>query len=172
VVKHHFKLGPECDDADFHVAAHHCAPLLTRRNYEGSTGTRVSRKFKTLLTKLEAASCCCSMEEPINNFESCMKRAGVSIPKMDKRRLLLTQGPTNTSSSVRSYFEGLWRACGPSPAANPRGRKPRTIGSSRGSGIGVSTSVLPCPPISILSWPNSLGFHLPNLHKRQTSQVQ
>jgi hypothetical protein len=106
VVKHHFKLGPEYDDTDFHVAAHHWAPLLIRRNYEGSKGTRVSRQFKTLLTKLEAASYCCSMEEPINNFESCMKRAGISIPKMDKRRLLLAQGP-NTLSSVRSYFEGI-----------------------------------------------------------------
>jgi hypothetical protein len=93
VVKHHFKLGPEHDDTDFHIAAHHWAPLLMRRNYEGSTGTRVSPQFRTLLTKLEATSCCCSMEEPINNFESCVKRAGVSISKMDKRRLLLTQGP-------------------------------------------------------------------------------
>jgi hypothetical protein len=204
-------MGPEYDDTDFHVAAHHWAPLLIRRNYEGSKGTRVSRQFKTLLTKLEATSCCCSiMEEPINNFESCMKRAGISIPKMDKRRLLLAQGPTNTLSSVRSYFEGISgesyfegisgeRAVGlrqriredenrealavpeavssASPLvsslappicilSNPRGRKPRTIGSSRGSGIGVSTSILPCPPICILSWPNSLGLHLPKIHKR------
>jgi hypothetical protein len=33
--KFYFKLGPEFDDADFSVAAHHWAPLLISRNYEG-----------------------------------------------------------------------------------------------------------------------------------------
>ena len=47
------------------------------------------------------------MEETINNFESCMKRAGVSISRMDERRPLFAQAPTNTLSSVRSYFQGL-----------------------------------------------------------------
>ena len=102
VVKFHFKLGPEYDDTEFYVAAHHWAPSLISRNYEGSKGNRPSRQFKTLLTKSEAGSYDCSMEETINNFESCMKRAGVSISKKDERRLLLAQGPTNTLSSVRS----------------------------------------------------------------------
>jgi hypothetical protein len=36
-----------------------------------------------------------------------MKRTGVLISRMDERNLLFAQGPTNTLSSVRSYFEGL-----------------------------------------------------------------
>jgi hypothetical protein len=107
VVKFHFKLGPEFDDTDFYVAAHHWAPLLISRNYKDSKGNRPSRQFKNLLTRSEAASYGCSMEEKINNFESCMKRAGISISRMDERRLLFVQGPTNTLSSVRSYFEGI-----------------------------------------------------------------
>jgi hypothetical protein len=47
------------------------------------------------------------MDEKINNFESCMKRAGVSTPRTDERRPLFAQAPTNTLSSVRSYFQGL-----------------------------------------------------------------
>jgi hypothetical protein len=107
VVKFHFKLGPAYDDKDLYVAAHHWAPLLIKRNYQGSKGNRPSRQFKTLLTRAEAVSYGCSMEETISSFESSMKRAGVSISKMDERRLLSTQAPTNSLSSVRSYFQGL-----------------------------------------------------------------
>jgi hypothetical protein len=78
-VRFHFKLGPEYDDTDFYVAARHWAPSLISRNYEGSKGNRPSCQFKSLLTRLEAGSYDCSMEEKNNNFESCMKRAGVSI---------------------------------------------------------------------------------------------
>ncbi len=35
VVKFHLKLGPEDDDKLFYVAAHHWAPSLISRNYEG-----------------------------------------------------------------------------------------------------------------------------------------
>jgi hypothetical protein len=107
VVKFHFKLGPEYDNANFYVAAHHWPPLLICRNYKGCKGNRPLRQFKNLLTRLEAGSYNCSMEEKVNNFESCMKRAGVSIARTDQRRLLFAQGPTNTLSSVRSYFEGM-----------------------------------------------------------------
>jgi hypothetical protein len=107
VVKFHFKLGQEHDDKVFYVAAHHWAPSLIRRNYEGSKGNRASRQFKTLLTRSEAGSYDCSIEEKINNFESCMKRAGVSILRTDERCLLFAQAPSNPLSSVRSYFQGL-----------------------------------------------------------------
>jgi hypothetical protein len=110
-VKFHFKLGPEYDDTDFYVAAHHWAPLLISRNYEGSKGNRPICQFKSLLTRLEAGSYDCLMAEKINTFESCIKGAGVSILRMDERHLLFAQGPTNTSSSVRSYFEGITGDC-------------------------------------------------------------
>jgi hypothetical protein len=47
------------------------------------------------------------MEENINSFQSCLKRAGVSIETADERRLLFVQAPINPLSSVRSYFEGI-----------------------------------------------------------------
>jgi hypothetical protein len=109
VVKHHFKLGPECDDKDYLVAAYHWAPSLIKRNFAGSKGKRPLRQFKTLLTRAEAGSYNCSMEETINNFKSCMRRAGALISRMDERRLLSSQAPTNTLSNVRSYFQGLTR---------------------------------------------------------------
>jgi hypothetical protein len=102
LVKFHFKLGPEYYDANFYVAAHHWAPLLMSQNYKGYRGNRHSRQFKNLLTRLEAGSYNCSMEDEINNFESCMNRAGVLISRTDQRRLLFAQGPTNTLSIVRS----------------------------------------------------------------------
>jgi hypothetical protein len=107
VVKFHFKVCPSYDDKNFFVAAHHWPPLLIKRNYKGSKGNRPSHQFKTLLTRAEAGSYDCSMEETINNFESCMNRAGVLISRMDERRLLSSQAPTNTLSNVRSYFQGL-----------------------------------------------------------------
>jgi hypothetical protein len=76
VVKFHFKLGTAYDDSDFFVAAHHWAPSLIKRNYEGSKGNRPSRQFKTLLTRAEAGSYDCTMEETINNFESCRIELG------------------------------------------------------------------------------------------------
>jgi hypothetical protein len=82
-IKFYFKLGPEYDDADFYLAAHHWAPSLVSRNYEGSKGNRPSRHTKNLLTRLEAAMYGCSMEERINNFESCLKRSGILISSMD-----------------------------------------------------------------------------------------
>jgi hypothetical protein len=108
VVKFHFKLGSDFDDSGvFFVAAHHWAPSLITKNYEGSRSNRPSRQFKTLLTRSEACSYDCSMEENINSFQSCLKRAGVSIERADKRRLLIVQAPINPLSSVRSYFEGI-----------------------------------------------------------------
>ena len=56
VVKFHFKLGPAYDDKNYLVAAHHWAPSLIKRNYEGSKGNRPSCQFKTLLTRAEAGS--------------------------------------------------------------------------------------------------------------------
>ena len=61
VVKFHFKLGTAYDDSDFFVAAHHWAPSLIKRNYEGSKGNRPSRQFKTLLTRAEAGSYDCTI---------------------------------------------------------------------------------------------------------------
>jgi hypothetical protein len=107
VVKLIFRLGPEYKDADIYVAAHHWAPALISRNYIGSKKNRPSRQFKCLLTRAEAISYDCSMEGRSNNFQACMQRAGVAIDKTDERRLLFVQGPTNTLSSVRSYFDGL-----------------------------------------------------------------
>jgi hypothetical protein len=46
-------------------------------------------------------------EKIINNFKSCMKRAGVSTLRTDERRPLFVQAPTNALSSVRSCFQGL-----------------------------------------------------------------
>jgi hypothetical protein len=107
LVKFLFKLGPEHDNADFHVAAHHWPPALIERNYKGSKD-RAPRQFKTLLTRLEAASYNCAMDVTSNNFASCLKRAGVSIKESDERRLLFVQGPANTlCDNVRSYFGGL-----------------------------------------------------------------
>ena len=40
-----------------------------------------------------------------------MNRAGVLISKMDKRRVLFSQAPTNTLSNVRSYFQVLTGDC-------------------------------------------------------------
>jgi hypothetical protein len=80
-VKLHFKLGSEDDGLDFYVAAHHWTPSLISKSYEGSKGNRPSRQFKILLTPSEARSYDWSMSENINNFESCMRRAGVSIPR-------------------------------------------------------------------------------------------
>jgi hypothetical protein len=89
VVKFHFNLGSDYDDTqDIFVAAHHWAPSLVRKNYEGSKGNRPSRQFKSLLTTSEARSYDCSMAENINNFESCMKRAGVSIERADEESIL------------------------------------------------------------------------------------
>jgi hypothetical protein len=108
VVKHHFKLGSEYDDLEvIYVAAHHWAPLLISKNYKGSKGNRPSRQFKSLLTRSEAFSYECSMDETINHFESCMQRAGVSIERADKRRHLIVQAPTNPLFRVRLYFEGI-----------------------------------------------------------------
>jgi hypothetical protein len=56
VVKFHFKLGTEHDDADFYIAAHHWMPSLISKNYKGSKGNRPSRQFKSLLTASEACS--------------------------------------------------------------------------------------------------------------------
>ena len=103
----HFKLGPEYKNEDFYVAAHHWAPSLIARNYDGSKANRPSRQFKTLLSRSEAQSHAWSMGESINNFESCMRRAGVLIEKTDARRQLIVQAPINPLSSARSYFQGL-----------------------------------------------------------------
>ena len=110
VVKFHFKLGSDQqDDSDvWFVAAHHWSPSLISKNYVGSTtGKRPSRQFKSLLTRSEARSYKCSMEENINTFQSCLKRAGVTIEKNDYRRLLIVQAPINPLSSVRSYFNDI-----------------------------------------------------------------
>jgi hypothetical protein len=106
LVKFLFKLGPEHDNADFYVAAHHWPPALIERNHQGSKD-RASRQFKTLLTRSEAASHDCAMDVPSDNFASCLKRAGVSIEESDERQLLFVQGPANTLCNVRSYFGGL-----------------------------------------------------------------
>jgi hypothetical protein len=106
-VKLHFKLGPEDDGLDFYVAAHHWTPSLISKNYEGSKGNRPSRQFKTLLTLSEARSHDWSMSETVNNFESCMRRAGVSVPRTDERRHFIVQAPINPRSRVRSYFQAL-----------------------------------------------------------------
>jgi hypothetical protein len=83
VVKFHFQLGPENDDKEFYVAAHHWASLLISRNFEGLKGNGASRQFKNLLTRSEAGSYDCSMEEKIDTFKSCMKRARVLISRTD-----------------------------------------------------------------------------------------
>jgi hypothetical protein len=92
-VKFHFRLDPEHSDLDFFVAAHLWAPSFLRRNYKKSKGNRPSRQFNALLRRAEAGHHhnCPRMEETINNFESCMKRAGVSILRMDERRLQSSQ---------------------------------------------------------------------------------
>ena len=73
VVKFHFQHGSDFDEAEvFFLAAHHWAPSLIAKNYEGSTGNRASRQFRTLLTRSEALSYDCSMEENINSFQSCL----------------------------------------------------------------------------------------------------
>jgi hypothetical protein len=106
-VKLHFKLGSEDDGLDFCVAAHHWTPSLISKNYEGSKGNRPSRQFKILLIPSEARSYDWSMSENINNFESCMRRAGVSVPRTDERRHFIVQAPINPLSRVRSYFQAL-----------------------------------------------------------------
>jgi hypothetical protein len=108
-VKLHFKLGSRYDDKmELFIAAHHCAPSLISKNYEGSKGNRPSRQFKNLLTRSEAQSYNCSaMTDNVNLFESCMRRAGVLIERADERRLLIMQAPTNPLSNVRSYFQGI-----------------------------------------------------------------
>ncbi len=78
VVKLIFRLGPEYNDANIYVAAHHWAPALISRNYIGSKKNRPSRQFKCLLTRAEAISYDCSMEGRSNNFQACMQRAGVA----------------------------------------------------------------------------------------------
>ncbi len=47
LVKFLFKLGPECHNIDFFVAAHHWPPALIERNCKGSkaTGRHVSSRL-------------------------------------------------------------------------------------------------------------------------------
>jgi hypothetical protein len=47
------------------------------------------------------------MLKNMNCFESCMKRAGVSIQRTNERRHFIVQAPPNPLSCVRSYFQGL-----------------------------------------------------------------
>jgi hypothetical protein len=47
------------------------------------------------------------MSENINNFESCMRRTGVSVPRTDERRHSVVQAPINPLSRVRSDFQAL-----------------------------------------------------------------
>jgi hypothetical protein len=70
LVKFLFKLGPEHDNADFYMAAHHWPPALIERNCQGSKD-RASRQFKTLLTRSEAALCDCAVDVTSDNFSSC-----------------------------------------------------------------------------------------------------
>ncbi len=63
VVKLIFRLGPEYNDADIYVAAHHWAPALISRNYIGSKKNRPSRQFKCLLTRSEAISYDCCLDD-------------------------------------------------------------------------------------------------------------
>ena len=101
-----FKPGPEYDNKDFCVAAHHWAPSLIQKNFKGSSG-RPSHQFDQLLTLSEARSYDCSMDASINNFESRLEKAGKSLSATDERRLLFVQVPTNTPFRVRSYLKGL-----------------------------------------------------------------
>jgi hypothetical protein len=158
-VKFHFKLGSRYDDKmELFVAAHHWAPALIRKNYEGSKGNRPSRQFKNLLTRCEAQSYDCSMADNMNLFESCMRRAGVSIERADERRLLIVQAPTNPLSNVRSYFQGITG----DRAVRLRARLLEE--ERRESCVGGFSTALCCHCGSILSRPHSLCVFLPKLH--------
>jgi hypothetical protein len=86
--------------------------------------------------------------------------------RTDQRRLLFAQGPTNTLSSVRSYFEGMMTG---DRAFRLRARileeENREPGGYWGSVISFSL-VSSC---LCRLWPNSLRLHLPKLHQRATN---
>ena len=152
VVKFHFKLGSDQDDSDvWYVAAHHWSPSLISKNYEGSKGNRCSRQFKSLLTRYEACSHDFSMGEHVNNFQSCLNRAGVSIESADKRRLLIVQAPINPLSSVKSYFEGITsdRAVRlRSRIYEEQQREPLAVPEAVSAASPLVATVAPSPPIT------------------------
>jgi hypothetical protein len=90
--------------------------------------------------------------------------------RTDQRRLLFAQGPTNTLSSVRSYFEGMMTG---DRAFRLRARilEKKTVNLWR-STRQCHQLLTGFPPAFAVSWPNSLRLHLPKLHQRATSSTK
>ena len=85
IVKFIFKLGPEYDNTDFYVAAHHWPPSLIERNYSDSLSTLHSRNrwwlwTSTVLTPpISGLECFPSQERFQDHFGQLLVRERVAF---------------------------------------------------------------------------------------------